>query len=464
MAAAANVDDMSEMDMSQLALEAASGARPVSVAAPEGPGGLADAPTPDVGLANRRGQPDAEVVHFREARFMRREVGGAPAVNLAAIAPAEAFAQRLRPRNPGDQTGGSGPPPLTEEAIELGLAFLAKHQSPDGSWSFGNFGRGQPGYENETAALESDTAATGLALLAFQGGGYTHRQGKYKDVVRMGLESLLRKQTQEGDLYARTGGPSDAAMWLYSHGVASLALCEAYGMTQDPELKEPTQKALDFIVAGQHKSRGGWRYSPNYGSDTSVTGWMMMALKSGELAGLNVPSESFQGVEKWLDSAQKSSSDRHQYVYNPLAPDTAQQRHGRRPNPTMSSVGLLLRFYTGWRRDNPHLVAGAEYLLSNPPAVGTRREPQRDAYYWYYATQVLFHMGGDYWKAWNDQLHPMLIESQEKTGPLAGSWDARNPVPDRWGPHCGRLYVTTLNLLSLEVYYRHLPLYVETGK
>jgi hypothetical protein len=459
---AGNLQDMGEMDMTQLAMEAGGGARPVNIAAPEGPGGLSAAPTPDVGL-NRRGQPEADTIHFRDARFVRREVGGTPGVNLTA-APAEAFAQRLRPKTQGDQAGGGGPPPLTEETIERGLAFLARHQAPDGSWSFANFGRGQRGYESETAGLDSDTAATGLALLAFQGRGYTHLQGKYQDTLAKALEFLLRNQREDGDLYVRMGSSSDSAMWLYSHGVASLALCEAYGMTQDPDLKAPTQKALDFIIAGQSESRGGWRYSPNYGSDTSVTGWMMMALKSGELAGLSVPEESFQGVEKWLDLAQKSSTERHLYMYNPMAPDTPQQRHGRRPNPTMTSVGLLMRLYTGWRRDNPHLVAGAEYLLSNPPAIGTRREPHRDSYYWYYATQVLFHMGGDYWKAWNNDLHPMLVQSQVKTGPLAGSWDPRNPVPDRWGPHCGRLYVTTLNLLSLEVYYRHLPLYVETGK
>lgn len=459
-----SLDTMSDMDMSQWAFEAARGARPVNVPTPEGPGGLGETLTSDAGLANRRGHSDAETIHFRDARFVRREVGGTPAVNLTAVAPTEAFAQRLRPKNEGEQSGGGGLPPMTEEAIEAGLAFLAKHQMPDGSWSFANFGRGRPGYENETATLESDTAATGLALLAFQGGGYTHQHGKYKDTVRKALEFLVRHQKPDGDFYIRTGGPSDAAMWLYSHGVASIAMAEAYGMTQDPSLREPAQKAMDFIIASQHKSRGGWRYSPNYDSDTSVTGWMMMALKSGELAGLDVPSETFRNVEKWLDSAQKSPTERHLYVYNPLAPDTPQQRHGRRPNPTMTSVGLLMRLYTGWKRDNVHLVAGAEYLLSHPPAIGTRREPQRDAYYWYYATQVLFHMGGDYWRTWNEQLHPMLIESQEKTGPMAGSWNPRTPVPDRWGPHCGRLYVTTLNLLSLEVYYRHLPLYVETAK
>lgn len=462
-AVAGNLDETGEMDMSQLAFEAAGGARPVNVAAPDGPGGVGPMLTSDVG-AGRRGAPDADVVHFRDARFVRREVGGTPAVNLTAVAPAEAFAQRLQPKEQGDRTGGGGPPPLTEEAIERGLAFLARHQMPDGSWSFGNFGRGQRGYESETAALESDTAATGLALLAFQGGGYSHQHGKYQDTVRKALDYLMRKQKADGDLYVRTGGPSDAAMWIYSHGVASLAMCEAYGMTQDPALREPTQRALNFIVAGQNKTRGGWRYSPNYGSDTSVTGWMMMALKSGELAGLDVPSETFRNVEKWLDAAQKSPTERHLYVYNPLAPDTPQQRHGRLPNPTMTAVGLLMRLYTGWSRDNPHLATGAEYLLANPPAIGTRRDPHRDTYYWYYATQVLFHMGGDYWKAWNSQLHPLLIDSQEKTGPMAGSWNPRTPVPDRWGPHCGRIYVTTLNLLSLEVYYRHLPLYVETGK
>jgi hypothetical protein len=89
---------------------------------------------------------------------------------------------------------------------------------------------------------------------------------------------------------------------------------------------------------------------------------------------------------------------------------------------------------------------------------------ERDTYYWYYATQVMFHVGGERWKRWNDKLHPLLVSSQIRTGPMAGSWDPNNPLPDRWAPHAGRLYVTTLNLLSLEVYYRHLPLYVETAK
>ena len=69
------------------------------------------------------------------------------------------------------------------------------------------------------------------------------------------------------------------------------------------------------------------------------------------------------------------------------------------------------------------------------------------------------HLGGDYWKAWNDRLYPLLLNTQTTRGDLAGSWDPRVPQPDRWGAHAGRVYVTTMNLLSLEVHYRYLPLY-----
>ena len=100
----------------------------------------------------------------------------------------------------------------------------------------------------------------------------------------------------------------------------------------------------------------------------------------------------------------------------------------------------------------------------NPPELGTSSRPRRDTYYWYYATQVMFHMGGDYWSEWNRRLHPMLTSSQEKEGDLAGSWNPQAPIPDRWGSFGGRLYVTTMNLLSLEVFYRHLPLYDDTAK
>ncbi|MDA1050628.1 MAG: hypothetical protein O3C40_09120 [Planctomycetota bacterium] len=428
---------------------------PVEIEAPEGPGGLGSVVAADVGLSNRRAREDSLQIQSRVTRFVRQEIGGAPNFNTAAVVAAEAFRGRSKP---GDSPGsmGSAAGQQSDKAIELGLAYLARQQLADGSWNLQAV--------DHRAALVSDTAATGLALLAFQGYGYTHRDNRYAAVVKRAIDYLVQHQKDDGDLFIPLDDESNRSVWLYSHGIAALAMCEAYGMTQDPELKEPAQKAVDFIVASQHKEYGGWRYAPNLEADTSVTGWMMMALKSGDLANLEVPTETYARIERWLDMAQGSRSERHKYRYNPQAPDTKEQQHGRDVSTTMTAVGLLMRFYTGWHRDNEDMARGADYLLESPPAVGTVRDPKRDTYYWYYATQVMFHMGGERWQKWNDQLRPVLVDTQIQSGADAGSWDPRLPVADRWAPHAGRLYVTAMNLLSLEVHYRHLPLYDETGR
>ncbi len=102
------------------------------------------------------------------------------------------------------------------------------------------------------------------------------------------------------------------------------------------------------------------------------------------------------------------------------------------------------------------MLAGASFLRQRLP-----RESNRDVYYWYYATQVMFHMQGDYWNEWNTALRDMLIDAQDKTGEQRGSWNPEAPTKDEWGKSGGRHYVTCMNLLMLEVYYRHLPLYLK---
>ena len=235
-------------------------------------------------------------------------------------------------------------------------------------------------------------------------------------------------------------------------------------MTPDVELKSTAQRSLDVMVASQDPERGGWRYKPGVGSDTSVTGWFMMAFKSGQLAGLEVPGKTFELLESFINESQVSESNSHLYRYNPYALDTPQQRHGLKPTAVMTSVGLLMRLYTGWHRDRPEMIRGTDYLLQNLPEHGTRENSRRDTYYWYYATQVLFHMRGERWEQWHDRLYPMLIQSQVIDGENEGSWDPASPTPDLWARYGGRLYVTTMNLLSLEVSYRHLPLYDATAK
>ncbi|MEM9586600.1 MAG: hypothetical protein AAGA03_04910 [Planctomycetota bacterium] len=426
---------------------------------PSGRPGLADRPSPTTGLIPSMDQPEIPSMELSESARPRRSVGGPTNPVGAKIAAVESFNRRVMRTQGGAAPAPAGMVgPQTEEAIELGLAYLAQRQNPDGSWSL------QGDEEEEEVLLASDTAATGLCLLAFQGAGYTHKRHQYAGTIARGLDFLRRGQKTNGDLFRPEDPTSNQNVALYSQGIAALAVCEAYGMTQDPDLQEMAQRSLDYIAGTQHRRRGGWRYTPQISADTSVSGWMMMALKSGELAGLEVQPETYAGIERWLDLAQESPERADRYRYNPFAPDTASQRHGRRPTQTMTAVGMLMRMYTGWRRDRPAMKSAAEYLLKYPPQVGTIAAPQRDTYYWYYATQVMFHMGGDYWQRWNQSLNPILLESQVKVGDQAGSWHPDFPVPDRWSPYAGRLYVTTMNLLNLEVFYRHLPIYEETAE
>ena len=331
----------------------------------------------------------------------------------------------------------------SEKAVEAGLAWLARHQHPDGRWSIHGFHTQCKDHRcTGPGSFQSDTAATGLSLLAFLGAGYTHRSGKHQQTVSRALTWLLSHQKQNGDLFYGEA----KFVWLYSHGMASIALCEAYGMSKDPKLRQPAQKALDFIIASQHPKFGGWRYRPQFESDTSVSGWQVMALKSGEMAGLKVPPKVYAGVNRWLDSVERTGG---RYAYHPT----------RAVSLAMSAEALLMRQYLGAARNNPKLLAGAEHLRQHLPQL-----EQRDAYYWYYATQVMFHMQGPYWDEWNGRLRDLLINTQLKDGGPGGSWNPDRPTQAKWGKAGGRLYLTCLNLLMLEVYYRHLPLYLQLEK
>lgn len=425
---------------------------------PIGVMGLADRQALRSGVsATMESEPNIESLSLRPSDRKRIDVGGPMVPAGTQIAAVESFRRRTMRTQ-----GGASPSPVgivgpaTEEAIERGLAFLASRQKSEGHWSLQGHG--------ENVILQSDTAATGLCLLSFQGAGYTHQQHQYASVVSRGLQAMLSMQQPDGNLYRSENRLSDQNVVFYSHGIAALALCEAYGMTRDESLREPAQRAINFIVQTQHKERGGWRYQPQVSSDTSVSGWMMMALKSGELAGLEVPQEAYRGIDRWLDFAKAGNDQVDRYRYNPFAPDTPSQRHGRDVTPTMTAVGMLMRMYSGWRRDKQEMQSAADYIATFPPAIGDAQAPLRDTYYWYYATQVMFHMGGEHWEKWNQALNPILVDDQIKGGPQAGSWDPKLPVPDRWSPHGGRLYLTTMNLLSLEVYYRHLPIYDDTAK
>jgi hypothetical protein len=430
---------------------------PVMVRAPEGPGGLTTRPSTDVGIPSRRARAESEVAHLEMNRLIPERIGGKKSGGGQLRDTAVVGLKQRDPTGRGEIAKAMGGSEATEHAVELGLEFLARHQAADGSWRLHDFGAGKPEYRDAgLAQMEANTAGTGLALLAFLGAGYTHADGKFAAVVERGLSFLLRNQKPDGDLFIPPANAAEANTWLYSHGIASIALCEALGMSRDDELlKQPAQRAIDFIVAAQNPELGGWRYLPRIGSDTSVSGWQLMALKSAERVGLVVPPKTYALVTKWLDFAQGVDGDPTRYAYMPQSEFAHQKVVSR----VMTAEALLMRQYLGWNRNHPYLTGGADFLLTQLPAIGTEAAPDRDSYYWYYATQVMFHMKGNHWRQWNEKLRPLLVDSQLPQGPLAGSWDPGGAVPDRWGGAGGRVYVTAMHLLMLEVYYRYLPLY-----
>ena len=335
----------------------------------------------------------------------------------------------------------------SEDAVGRGLGWLAKHQQSDGRWEL-HRGYDHPGREN----LRTDTGATALSLLCFLGAGYTHQDGKYKEVVRKGLNWLKKIQKPDGDLHDWQELGRQTA--FYAHGQGTIALCEAYGMTRDSALQEPARKALQFIFDSQNE-HGGWQYQPGAVGDLSVTGWQVMAMQSARMAGLEVPDENLTRVQLFLDSV--GSQGGRRYRYKAADPESLF-------SPAMTAEGLLCRQYLGWKREHPALQDGVQWLLEeqNLPRWA---EGRRNVYYWYYATQVMHHMEGEAWDKWNTALRDQITSAQVKVGKLSGSWHPSKPQGDNheYGEAGGRLYVTCLSILTLEVYYRHTPLYRETA-
>jgi hypothetical protein len=240
---------------------------------------------------------------------------------------------------------------------------------------------------------------------------------------------------------------------MYNHAIATLALCEAYGMTESPILLEPARKAVDFLVEAQNP-RKGWRYTARSGdNDTSVTGWCVMALKSAELSSIPVPRAAYEGARTWLDEV-TSEDGRVGYNAKGTGQVVVEGKNGHyADHDALAAIAVMSRIFIDRNRADPRLRAGAELLVRDLPAWDG---PRIDYYYWYYASLALFQYdgpSGPLWRKWNAGMKGALLPSQHRAqdGCASGSWD---PI-DRWGFEGGRVYATAINTLTLEVYYRY---------
>lgn len=326
----------------------------------------------------------------------------------------------------------------SEAAVQKALQWLVSVQHPQGYWDFVNVGP-----SGNAGTINNPIGGTAYAVLPFLAAGQTHQSGEYQQQVGRALEYLTRIGVQAPAGYDLRGminknsdddEPNEA---YYVHGAATLALCEAYGMTKDRRLRRPAEGAVRFIVNSQDPRGGGWRYNPQEAGSTSVTVIQLMALMSAQKAGLKVPPATLDGVRHYLDSVQVDQAGRYGY-----------EIQKKRYTGAVTSMALLSRMYLGWGRDDGDMRAGIALL--------DRAGPYDNIYSLYFATQVMKNWGGAEWDRWNNRMRDDLVAMQETEGPAAGSWKPRTgAISARQG---GRLLTTALAALTLEVYYRYQPL------
>jgi len=379
---------------------------------------------------------------------------------------------------PGGKFGGpagsgkSGTPPPMQQALADALQWLADHQSPDGQWDADEFmiydrypqqassdGRGSP---------VVDVGLTGLAVLAFLGDGNTMSEGRFRQQVASGIEWLRAVQQEDGLFGGEVGNPT-----LYNQAIATLALCEAYRLSgRSIALKKPAERAVSVLVKARNPY-GAWRYqlAPNGDNDTSITGWMVFALKSAQEGGLAVDKSCFDGAAAWFDSMTDPATGRTGYAWGedgggpgslPSRPIGKGDRFPAEKSEALTAVSLLCRIFMSdagalkrWE-DHPRydeLRKQADLLRAKPPRWDDDRGAV-DFYYWYYATYAINQWGGAAWRDWEKALGRALVPTQRRSAQpdnFHGSWD---PV-DAWGEEGGRIYSTALCALMLEVYYRY---------
>ncbi len=349
----------------------------------------------------------------------------------------------------GAERPASGKGDKVDAAVERAIDFIVKQQGREG------------GIVDPERGNQYQTVMTGLSVLAISAAGHQASDKTPQGLaLRRLIDFLLREDRQRQDGYF---GNVDSSR-MYGHGIITLSLAEVLGMgadkSQDARIRDRCQRGIELILRSQRMSKnsvrfeGGWRYTPESGdSDLSVTVWQLMALRSAKNAGLAVPKESINLAVEYLKRSYHSERD-DQGRPKDLKSGFAYQPGGT-PEFATTAAGLLALQVCG-EYDAPEVVGAGDWLLDLVEGNGRHARKldynQRWFFYGtYYFAQAMQKRGGDYAKEAREFTERTLLEQQAPDG----SWTSG----DGQERGAGRIYSTSLAVLSLAVKYHYLPIY-----
>ncbi len=337
--------------------------------------------------------------------------------------------------------------PEQEAAVERGLAWLARTQSPDGSWVAKIGYKLNNGY-NYTADDKGHLGVTALAGMAFLAGGHLPGRGKYGPNVERALDFVLSSVQDDG--YITYGGSR-----MYDHAFATLFLAEICGMTHREEVKKRLQKAVDFIVRSQNE-QGGWRYEPYATeSDMSIVVCQVIALRAARNIGIRVPRATVDRAARYVvDSAvtRDSGFDGPGFVgMSEVGTFHYQKQVHSRSSFPLTAAGVTALHGLGIYSDEL-IKKGLDYLARNLQEfnLSNGKRGRGHYYFWYghyYGVQAMYTAGSPYWEPYFQELRRELLDMQNSDG----SW------PNEQGP--GPNFGTAVAVLILEIPYRFLPIF-----
>ena len=294
-----------------------------------------------------------------------------------------------------------------KKSVEKALAWLKATQDPNGSWS-------------------GSTADTAFALLAFMSYGNVPNQGLYGAEVSKGVRYLLSQVRSDGYLAGRGGN-------MYSHGIATLALSQAYGMSGDKNVRKVLDRAVNLIVKTQNRE-GGWRYNPAPNdADISATIMQVMALRGAKDSGLHVPNETLERAVKYIGSCRDPRSGGYCY----------QAGRNNDPGYARTAAGVCVLQLSG-EYNAKEIAQAIDYM--------DKKQYDRSHYWYgnYYAAHAYHQVGGERWSKYYENMTELLLDNQETNG----SWRR----PNRGG-HNDITYRTAISILVLTVPANYLPIY-----